>query len=86
MDDNGKMKPYFPATVEGCDTAANNFFKCINEALQPYGDNAAVQNGTNQCLTLKNNYEKCTESSLKKMTENTLMFLTEYKEYKGNKK
>ncbi|CXI96128.1 conserved Plasmodium protein, unknown function [Plasmodium berghei] len=79
MDDNGKMKPYFPAIINGCDSAANDFFKCINESLQPYGDNTAIKNGTNQCLTLKNNYEKCTESSLKKMTENTLMFLTEYK-------
>ncbi|SBS86359.1 conserved Plasmodium protein, unknown function [Plasmodium ovale] len=81
MDGNSEtMKPYFPAVLSGCETVSDKFFKCLNENLQPYGDENSARNVFNQCQPLKTNYEKCTEEKLKKMKKNSLMFLTAYNE------
>ncbi|CRG94874.1 conserved Plasmodium protein, unknown function [Plasmodium gallinaceum] len=78
---NEIMKPFFPVVLNGCETISEKFFDCINKNLQPYGDEKSIENGMNQCQTLKINYEKCTEDKLKSL-KGSLMFLTSYKEHK----
>ncbi|GAW82408.1 hypothetical protein, conserved [Plasmodium gonderi] len=73
------MKPYFPAVLKGCESVSDKFFSCLNENLQPYGNEQSASEGINRCQPLKLNYEKCMEEKLKKVKKNSLMFLTSYK-------
>ncbi|ANQ09919.1 Uncharacterized protein PCOAH_00044320 [Plasmodium coatneyi] len=73
------MKPYFPAVIKGCESASDKFFKCLNENLQPQGNDQTASDGINQCQPLKMNYEKCMEEKLEKVNKNSLTFLTSYK-------
>ncbi|EUD69242.1 hypothetical protein C922_00105 [Plasmodium inui San Antonio 1] len=73
------MKPYFPAVLKGCESASDKFFKCLNENLEPHGNEQAASDGINKCQPLKINYEKCMEEKLKTVNKNSLTFLTSYK-------
>ncbi|KJP85081.1 hypothetical protein AK88_05289 [Plasmodium fragile] len=73
------MKAYFPAVLKGCESASDKFFKCLNENLQPHGNEQIDSDGINQCQPLKINYEKCMDEKLQK---NTLTARKDYNDYK----
>ncbi|SPJ13038.1 conserved Plasmodium protein, unknown function [Plasmodium sp. DRC-Itaito] len=79
MENIEKMKPYFPASLNGCESVSDEFFKCLNRNLIPFGDDKLIKNLQQDCQYFKKNYEKCTDEKLKKL-KSPLMFLTEYKE------